>query len=101
MAQPGSAFALGARGRRFESCRPDQRQLRSDQSPGQGHAAGGPHDLDEMPGAGQTDPDVKGGVKGNHRGGGKGDHSQPCQEEENGRFGAAWSEALRGRRPSV
>jgi hypothetical protein len=44
---------------------------------------------------------VKGGVKGTHRGGGKGDHFQYGQQQGNGRVGDGWSEALRGRRPSV
>ena len=30
VAQPGSALAWGARGRKFESCRPDQQEARSE-----------------------------------------------------------------------
>jgi hypothetical protein len=44
---------------------------------------------------------VKGGVKRNHRGGAKGDHFKPVRELGYWRFGAGWSGALRGRRPSV
>jgi len=44
---------------------------------------------------------VKGGVKRNHRGGAKGDQFKPVREPGYSRFGAGWSEALRGRRPSV
>ena len=44
---------------------------------------------------------VKGGVKRNHRGGAKGDHFKPVREPGYSRFGAGWSGALRGRRPSV
>ena len=30
VAQPGSALAWGARGRKFESCRPDEQEARSE-----------------------------------------------------------------------
>ena len=44
---------------------------------------------------------VKGGVKRNHWGGAKGDHFKLVREPGYSRFGAGWSGALRGRRPSV
>jgi hypothetical protein len=47
----------------------------------------------DEPGAAEAaDGRVKGRVIGNHRGGGKGDHFQHCQQERNGRVGTEWSE---------